>query len=82
MFLKIILSFFKRKEKRDSIKKDLTNSNYRSIGLWTAGLNFESRKDTVLKCHIHESVDLIRETDNKIDPNVFMLREKINAKDE
>ena len=76
MFLKTIFSFFKKKEKIEPDKEGFKNSGYRSISLWTAGLNFESRKDTVLRCHIHESVDLIREPDNEIDMNAIHVRRK------
>ena len=71
-----ISSFFKRNKDFTLKDKDLTKSDSHSISMWTAGLNYESRQETVLKCHLRENVKLIRESDNQIDQNAIHVQRK------
>ena len=73
-FLNKINSFFKKNEDVILKDKDLSKSDSHSISMWTAGLNYESRNETVLKCHLRENVKLIRESDNEIDQNAIHVQ--------
>ncbi|MEL4454856.1 HIRAN domain-containing protein [Lutimonas vermicola] len=73
-FLNKINSFFKKNEDVILKDKDLSKPDSHAISMWTAGLNYESRNQAVLKCHLRENVKLRRESENLIDQNAIHVQ--------
>jgi hypothetical protein len=65
-------NLFKRKRKTE------TSSlvDFETITLWTAGIKFETRINSLMGCKIHEKVILERQPNNEIDTNAIHIKRK------